>query len=74
MALIYDHSMSLREGQYDESAVITHMSTDVDMIARSLEQANELWARIVEIAIGIWLLERQLGAVCIAPVLVIISM
>lgn len=74
VALIYDHSMSLRQGQYDESAVITHMSTDVDMIARSLEQANELWARILEIAIGIWLLERQLGAVCIAPVLVIISM
>ncbi|CRG87654.1 Cu2+-exporting ATPase [Talaromyces islandicus] len=73
VALIYDYSMTLREGQYNESAAITHMSTDVDMIARSLEQANELWARILEISIGIWLLERQLGAVCIAPVLVIIG-
>lgn len=73
VALIYDHCITLREGEYDESAVITHMSTDVDMIAKSLEQMNELWARVLEVAIGIWLLERQLGAVCIAPVLVIMS-
>lgn len=73
VALIYDYTMTLREGQYDESAVIAHMSTDIDMVARSLEQINELWARVLEVAIGIWLLERQLGAVCIAPVLVIIS-
>lgn len=73
IALIYDHSMTLRDGQYDESKVITHMSTDVDMVARSLEQINELWARLLEVAIGIWLLERQLGAVCVAPVLVILG-
>ncbi|OKL58187.1 hypothetical protein UA08_06868 [Talaromyces atroroseus] len=72
VALIYGHSMTLRDGQYDESAVITHMSTDVDMIARSLEQLNELWARVLEIAIGIWLLERQMGAICVAPVLVVL--
>jgi ATP-binding cassette, subfamily C (CFTR/MRP), member 1 len=74
VALIYDHSMTLRDGKYDETAIITHMSTDVDMIARSLEQINELWARVLEIGIGIWLLERQMGAICVAPVLVILSM
>lgn len=73
VALIYDHTMVLPDGTRDESAAVTLMSTDIDMIARSLEQASELWARVVEIAIGIWLLERQLAAVCVAPILVILG-
>ncbi|RAH71082.1 P-loop containing nucleoside triphosphate hydrolase protein [Aspergillus aculeatinus CBS 121060] len=72
VALVYDHTMVLTDGPRDDSAAVTLMSTDVDMIARSLEQISETWARLVEIAIGIWLLERQLGAVCVAPILVII--
>ncbi|PYH46216.1 P-loop containing nucleoside triphosphate hydrolase protein [Aspergillus saccharolyticus JOP 1030-1] len=72
VALIYDHTMVLADGSRDDSAAVTLMSTDIDMIARSLEQVSELWARLVEIAIGIWLLERQLGAVCVAPILVIL--
>ncbi|PYI35212.1 P-loop containing nucleoside triphosphate hydrolase protein [Aspergillus indologenus CBS 114.80] len=72
VALVYDHTMVLADGPRDDSAAVTLMSTDVDMIARSLEQISETWARLVEIAIGIWLLERQLGAVCVAPILVIL--
>ncbi|PYH68010.1 uncharacterized protein BO88DRAFT_405908 [Aspergillus vadensis CBS 113365] len=72
VALIYDHTMVLPDDTRDESAAVTLMSTDIDMIARSLEQASELWARVVEIAIGVWLLERQLAAVCVAPILVIL--
>ncbi|OJK00423.1 hypothetical protein ASPACDRAFT_1880763 [Aspergillus aculeatus ATCC 16872] len=72
VALIYDHTMVLADGPHDDSAAVTLMSTDVDMIARSLEQISETWARLVEIAVGIWLLERQLGAVCVAPTLVIL--
>ncbi|GKZ48059.1 hypothetical protein AbraIFM66951_011809 [Aspergillus brasiliensis] len=66
VALIYDHTMVLPDGTRDESAAVTLMSTDIDMIARSLEQASEMWARLVEIAIGIWLLERQLAAMYMA--------
>ncbi|PYH89272.1 P-loop containing nucleoside triphosphate hydrolase protein [Aspergillus ellipticus CBS 707.79] len=69
VALIYDHTLVLRHGASDESAAVTLMSTDIDIIARSLEQASESWARLVEVAIGIWLLERQIGAICVAPIL-----
>ena len=72
VALIYDHTLVIGDGACNESAAVTLMSTDIDMIARSLEQASEMWARVVEIAIGIWLLERQLAAVCVAPILVIL--
>ncbi|RAL17389.1 P-loop containing nucleoside triphosphate hydrolase protein [Aspergillus homomorphus CBS 101889] len=72
VALIYDHTLVLADGTRDDSAAVTLMSTDVDIITRSLEQASEMWARLVEIGIGLWLLERQLAAVCVAPVLVIL--
>ena len=72
-SLIYSRTLQLRAGIYDESSALTLMSTDVDRIIMSLQAANELWARIVEIAIGVWLLERQLGWICVAPILVVSS-
>jgi hypothetical protein len=38
-------------------------------IAVSLIQVTELWAQVTQIAIGIWLLWRQLGATAVAPTL-----
>ncbi|KAJ9315863.1 hypothetical protein DTO271D3_3841 [Paecilomyces variotii] len=72
VSLIYSHTLSLQADVYDESASVTLMSTDVDIIAQSLQQVNEAWARLIEIGIGIWLLERQLGAVCVAPIVVVL--
>ena len=46
---------------------------DVDAIIEHLENVNDTWARLVEIAIGLWLLERQLGATCVVPVVVVLG-
>ena len=70
-SLVYAKTLTLRAGIYDESAALTLMSTDIDRIVDSLQTANEIWATIIEIAIGIWLLERQLGWVCVAPLVVV---
>lgn len=42
---------------------------DIDTITRVLGELNESWARIIEVAVGIGLLYRQVGAVCIVPVI-----
>ena len=34
---------------------------------------KEVWSGLFEVAIGIWLLSRQLGAVSVTPVIVILS-
>lgn len=49
------------------------MSTDIDRIVVSLQSLNEIWARVIEIAVGILLLEKQLGWVCVFPVLIVIG-
>lgn len=73
MGLIYNKTLVLQDGVYDESAAITHMSTDVDRIAISMQNMNEVWARLIEVAIGIWLLTAQLGGVSVIPIIVVVS-
>lgn len=42
----------------------------LDNTIEFLEKINNVWACSLEIAIGPWLLERQLGATCDVPLLV----
>jgi len=42
------------------------------VLAMSLVQLTEIWAQFTQIAIGIWLLWRQLGATAVAPTLLAI--
>ena len=54
-------------------SAITHMSTDIDRIAASMQSMHETWARLIEVSIGVWLLSIQLGAVSVIPIIVVIS-
>jgi ATP-binding cassette subfamily C (CFTR/MRP) protein 1 len=73
VGLIFNKSLLLRDGVYDETAAITLMSTDIDRIGSSMQNMHEVWARLAEVAIGIWLLSIQLGAVSAIPIVVVIS-
>ncbi|KAL1910442.1 hypothetical protein Sste5344_003691 [Sporothrix stenoceras] len=52
----------------DAKAALALMGADVDRIALTVEKVYEIGACTVEAAIAIWLLERQIGWACIAPV------
>ena len=90
IGLIYNRTLSLRDGVYDEAAAVTLQSTDIERLLVSLISVNvssrtfdvywsqadenkEVWSGLFEVAIGIWLLSRQLGAVSVTPVIVILS-
>lgn len=72
VGLIFNKTLLLRDGVYDESAAITHMSTDIDRIAASMQSMHETWARLIEVSVGVWLLSIQLGAVSVIPIIVVI--
>ncbi|KAG0652310.1 abc multidrug transporter B [Hyphodiscus hymeniophilus] len=72
VGLVFNKLLILRDGVFDESATLTLMSTDIDRIATSMQNMHEVWARLIEVAIGIWLLSAQLGAVSVIPVLVVV--
>jgi ATP-binding cassette subfamily C (CFTR/MRP) protein 1 len=71
VSIIYAKTLELPAGLYDESAALTLMSIDVDRLTVSLDSLNEVWARVIEMSIGIWLLERRLGWVCVVPIVIV---
>ena len=74
ICLIFDATLHLDGYTAGESAAVTLMSTDIDRIAQGMELSDNLWAAPIEIGIAIFLLERQLGLACLAPVVITISM
>ncbi|KAH8883332.1 putative ATP-binding cassette transporter [Thozetella sp. PMI_491] len=68
IGLIYDRSLKMQDGVYDHAAAVTLMSGDSDRIAQSLTLAQTLLSRFIEVALGLYLLARQLGWVCVVPI------
>ena len=66
--------LTLQLVNVNESAAMTLMGTDVQRIAETFHLLLiEVVPSVVQVAIAVYLLYVQLGAVCIAPILVTIS-
>jgi ATP-binding cassette subfamily C (CFTR/MRP) protein 1 len=68
-ALIYQKAL-VKSAGYNELAAVTLMSTDIDRLTMSLTRVMELWAQLIEVALGVWFLWRQIGAIAIAPIII----
>lgn len=66
--------LTLSASSAQATSGFTLISTDVERICASLRNMHEAWANILELGIAIWLLERQLGVACVAPVVVVIGL
>lgn len=72
-AVIYTKMLTLPITNADESAAMSLVGTDVQKIAETFWQLLiEVVPSVLQLAIAIYLLYGQLGAVCVAPVLVTI--
>ncbi|KAL6828791.1 P-loop containing nucleoside triphosphate hydrolase protein [Trichoderma sp. SZMC 28015] len=69
-AKIYRQTVSLQSRDVEDSAALTLMGTDVERIVESLRFFHETWAAIPEVAIGVWLLTRQVLYASIAPLVI----
>lgn len=70
---VYGKATNIVAVAKDNKASITLMSTDVERATRGLIDLHEMWANIVQVAIATWLLEIELGAACVGPVIVAIG-
>ncbi|KAJ5435683.1 ABC transporter integral membrane type 1 [Penicillium cf. griseofulvum] len=73
ISLIHDRTLTLQDDLFAESAALTLMSTDIDGIIEHLENFNDIWARTIEVAIGTWLLEIQVGPICVVPLILTLA-
>lgn len=68
ISMLYEKATDMTITAADPTAALTLMSADIERIDMGWRTAHEIWANLVEIAIAIYLLERQLGIACLIPV------
>jgi ATP-binding cassette, subfamily C (CFTR/MRP), member 1 len=73
VSLIYQKSLRLDVTAPDVSpeGALTLMNTDVETAMQGVLFLHNFWGALLEIAVGIYLLYRQLGAACAMPVAVV---
>ncbi|KAF7539141.1 hypothetical protein G7Z17_g12477 [Cylindrodendrum hubeiense] len=54
----------------DDSAAVTLMSSDVEVIVRAIKEIHEFWANVIQISIATWLLSIQIGYAASGPIIV----
>ncbi|KAF7933004.1 uncharacterized protein EAE97_008771 [Botrytis byssoidea] len=70
VCVIYNVTLSLDVNSTGDSAAVTLMSTDIERIGTGFSSVDSLWAGPIEAGIATYLLQREMGLACIAPVIV----
>ncbi|ETS85549.1 hypothetical protein PFICI_03574 [Pestalotiopsis fici W106-1] len=69
VSMIFKKTVHLDTTCAKDGAAVTLMSTDVDGIASGIEELHEIWASALELAVAVYLLERQIGPACFLVVI-----
>lgn len=69
--LIYTTLLQSQKGAYDNNSPITLMSTDCDSVSGAPEMFHELWAHILEVAIGMAIMSREVQWLWVVPTILI---
>jgi ATP-binding cassette subfamily C (CFTR/MRP) protein 1 len=67
VSMIFEKTTKLNPTDRMRHDPVVLMGTDIEKIALSLRQVHEMWASVIEIALALWLLQRQMGAAFAAP-------
>ncbi|EFQ29566.1 ABC transporter [Colletotrichum graminicola M1.001] len=68
---VYRKTVQSKASAGDDSAALTLMSADIERIRMGFMQLHEFWANPIQVALACWLLQRQLGAAFVAPIVVV---
>lgn len=72
VTMIYSKLLRTKVNVVDQSAALTLMTTDVEKIVETFWRLiMDPWSCILQLGICVYLLYRQLGAVCCVPIIVI---
>jgi hypothetical protein len=71
VSLLYTKTLTSPPQSLSKKAPVTLMSVDVDGITSAAPNAHEIWASPAEIGVAIWLLQRQIGVMCVVPLSIV---
>lgn len=70
ISIIYRKTSTVSLKSIDPATSMTLMSADIERIVQGFQTMHEIWGNSIEVALAIFLLERQLGVACVVPVAV----
>lgn len=65
--LIYQKTTSMSMVAAEDAAAVTLMSTDIERIINGMSKIHESWSTLLQMAVALALLYRQLGIVFVVP-------
>ncbi|KAL6239814.1 hypothetical protein BDW75DRAFT_197446 [Aspergillus navahoensis] len=68
VSMVYRKACTLNLRDADPAESVTLMSADIERIVQGWQTMHEMWANVAEIALAVFLLERELGVACVVPV------
>lgn len=73
VGLIFKHSLTIPVSESGgASEAVSLMSTDMERIQQTLQWVMNIGPNVVQVGLGLWILDRYLGAVIVAPALITI--
>ncbi|RDW93046.1 ABC transporter, integral membrane type 1 [Aspergillus mulundensis] len=72
IGLVHRQTVRVRAVDLGGTTAIALMGTDVERIVGGFRSLHELWASLVEVAVAIYLLERQVGVACLVPGVIVV--
>ncbi|KAJ4270222.1 hypothetical protein NW762_001898 [Fusarium torreyae] len=70
VSAVFSKATELSTTVTGDSAAVTLMSSDVDVIVRAVREIHEFWANIIQLAIATWLLSTHIGYAASGPIIV----
>ncbi|RBR10554.1 uncharacterized protein FIESC28_09418 [Fusarium coffeatum] len=70
VSAVFSKATGLSTTATDDSAAVTLMSSDVDVIVRAVREIHEFWANIIQLGIATWLLSTHIGYAASGPIIV----
>lgn len=73
LSLLYNQTLRLSGSTLADQSVLTLMSEDFDRIAAGFENSDVIWASPIEVGLALYILYRQIGLACLAPVVFVVG-
>ncbi|KAK4500247.1 hypothetical protein PRZ48_008436 [Zasmidium cellare] len=70
---VHSKALTLDSSKLGDNTALTLISADVNRICSSLQDIDQIFAAPVEVGVAMYLLQRQIGVSCVAPIAVTLA-
>lgn len=70
ISTVSEKALSLSADEASNGSTVTIISADTERISSGIRNMHEAWASVIEIAVAVYLLQRQLGIISVVPLAV----